>query len=163
MLIVADTAPLNYLVLIGNIGVLTSLFGEIIIPEAVLSELTAEKTPPPVRAWAKSRPDWVLVMSSSPLPDEGDIDLGESEAISLAITLKARLLCDDRAAREIAIKTKVPVVGTLGILVEAHIDSLLDIDEALVALAATNFRRSEGLFETIAEQAKALKLKLGPQ
>ena len=39
MIIVADTSPLNYLVLIGEIELLPSLFGQVIIPHAVLAEL----------------------------------------------------------------------------------------------------------------------------
>ncbi len=46
MIIVSDTSPLNYLVLIGCVDVLERLFGRVIIPEAVLNELRHEKTPP---------------------------------------------------------------------------------------------------------------------
>ena len=39
MTAVADTSPVCYLILIGEIGVLPQLFGEILIPQAVLKEL----------------------------------------------------------------------------------------------------------------------------
>ena len=35
MIIIADTTPLHYLVLIGEVEVLKELFGSIIIPQAV--------------------------------------------------------------------------------------------------------------------------------
>jgi len=39
MIIVADTSPINYLVLIKEIEVLPRLYGKIVIPEAVREEL----------------------------------------------------------------------------------------------------------------------------
>lgn len=43
--VVADTTPLNYLVLIRQAEVLHQLFGEVMIPEAVLTELRHPKAP----------------------------------------------------------------------------------------------------------------------
>lgn len=37
MIIVSDTTPLHYLILIGHTELLPNLFGEIIIPEAVFA------------------------------------------------------------------------------------------------------------------------------
>lgn len=37
--VVADTTPLNYLIVIGRIDILASLFGVIMVPEAVIAEL----------------------------------------------------------------------------------------------------------------------------
>jgi predicted nucleic acid-binding protein len=36
MIVVADTSPLNYLILIDQASLLNSLFGEVLIPNAVL-------------------------------------------------------------------------------------------------------------------------------
>ena len=49
MIIVSDTSPLNYLVLIGNVEVLPQLFGQIIIPQAVFDKLSHTKTPAPIK------------------------------------------------------------------------------------------------------------------
>ena len=54
MIVVADTSPLNYLVLIDAIGVLPELYQNIIIPNAVFDELQAEETPEKVRQWLKN-------------------------------------------------------------------------------------------------------------
>lgn len=54
--VVADTTPLNYLVLIERIEVLHLLFGEVIIPEAVLTELRHPKAPIAVTAWLQNLP-----------------------------------------------------------------------------------------------------------
>jgi len=37
--VVADTSPLNYLLLIGEIAILQSLYGEILIPSQVLAAI----------------------------------------------------------------------------------------------------------------------------
>lgn len=39
--VVADTSPLNYLVLIGQVDVLSQLYGEVLIPDIVAQELCA--------------------------------------------------------------------------------------------------------------------------
>jgi len=56
MIIVADTSPINYLVLIGLQDILPTLFGQIIIPEGVLAELQAPATPSVVGQWIANRP-----------------------------------------------------------------------------------------------------------
>jgi predicted nucleic acid-binding protein len=65
MLIVADTSPLNYLVLIGRVELLRELYGRVTIPEAVLTELQGEKAPDAVKQWIASRPEWLEVRTLS--------------------------------------------------------------------------------------------------
>ena len=51
-MVVSDTSPLNYLVLINQINLLQQLYGRVLIPESVLEELSAIETPQLVRDWA---------------------------------------------------------------------------------------------------------------
>ena len=60
-MIVADTSPLNYLVLINQIDVLPLLYGRFLIPESVRTELSATETPQLVRNWAANLPEWIEV------------------------------------------------------------------------------------------------------
>lgn len=55
-MVVADTTPLNYLILCGAIDVLPRLFDEIVIPEAVWIELSHPKAPAAVHDWKNNRP-----------------------------------------------------------------------------------------------------------
>ena len=48
MIVVANTSPVCYLELIGHLDLLSVLFGQIIIPQAVHDELAAEGAPPAV-------------------------------------------------------------------------------------------------------------------
>ena len=59
MIVVADTTPINYLILIQEIDLLPKLYGEVAIPHAVLHELLASRSPKPVRMWVENRPGWV--------------------------------------------------------------------------------------------------------
>jgi predicted nucleic acid-binding protein len=50
-LVVADTGPINYLVLIDAIEVLPKLFEQVLVPAAVYDELGHADAPLPVRAF----------------------------------------------------------------------------------------------------------------
>jgi predicted nucleic acid-binding protein len=47
MVVIADTSPLNYLILVGHADVLPELYGEVVIPPAVLRELQHFNAPVP--------------------------------------------------------------------------------------------------------------------
>jgi len=49
VIVVADASPLRYLILIEHAHVLRALFGEVIVPPGLLTELTNERTPQEVR------------------------------------------------------------------------------------------------------------------
>ena len=49
MIIVSNTSPINYLILIGHIDLLPQLFQQIIIPQVVYSELSDAVAPLPVQ------------------------------------------------------------------------------------------------------------------
>jgi predicted nucleic acid-binding protein len=49
--VISNTTPINYLVLIDHIAVLCHLYGRVIIPQAVFGELQHEGTPAKVKAW----------------------------------------------------------------------------------------------------------------
>ena len=51
-IVVADSSPLNYLVLIESIDVLPRLYSGVLVPRQVVSELTDPAAPPQVRHWA---------------------------------------------------------------------------------------------------------------
>ncbi len=59
--IVADTSPLNYLVLIGEVDLLARLYGKVLIPDIVAQELSHSEAPPEVLRWASHLPPWIEV------------------------------------------------------------------------------------------------------
>jgi predicted nucleic acid-binding protein len=148
MIVVADTSPVNYLILIDQIHVLQALFGQVVIPGAVHAELVAPRTPQPVRLWAQSPPDWLEIRTpSSPLPNFAPkLGRGEVEAIALAEELTAQtLIIDETAGRREAERRGLVVIGTLGILRNAHSAGLLDLHGAVDRLLTTSFRADPAL------------------
>jgi predicted nucleic acid-binding protein len=60
-LVVADTGPINYLVLIDAIEVLPKLFEQVLVPAAVYDELSHADAPLPVRAFISRVPPWLEI------------------------------------------------------------------------------------------------------
>ncbi len=85
---------------------------------------------------------------------------GERTAIMLAHALGAGLLLiDDRAGVTAARERGFRVTGTLGVLVEAAGQDLLDLAAAFAALRATNFRHSPALLDALLAEDRARREK----
>ena len=131
---------------------LPALFDEVIVPPAVIAELTNERAPQAVRDWLARRPAWLRVATPlDTLPQlRGQIDDGEREAIALAAELGAdALLIDDHRGRRAAEALRCVAVGTLGVLADAADRGLVELPLALERLRATNFRADSRLIEQI--------------
>jgi predicted nucleic acid-binding protein len=63
MIVVADTTPINYLILIEEIDVLPALYGRVVVPCAVSEELMCSRAPLKVREWMKQPPGWLEILS----------------------------------------------------------------------------------------------------
>ena len=129
MIVIADTGPINYLVLICEIEVLPKLYNRILILPSVCGELQHARAPEAVRLWINQPPEWLHVRASSLTPDshllKADIEVGERDAILLAQELTAdELLMDDMGG-------------------------LLDFRDVLDRLRNTNFRIEKGLLDRL--------------
>ena len=153
-LVIADTGPVNYLVLIGHIDLLPALFDKVILPSAVQAELTDPSAPPSVRNWIANPPAWLNVHEApSRQPDQASmegLDEGEAAAIALAILLDADLLLMDDREGVIAARGKgLRVTGTLGVLDLAAQRGLVNFAEAVNSLRRTTFRIPEALLDSL--------------
>ena len=93
-LVIADTGPVNYMILIGHIDVLPALFEKVILPAIVRDELKHRKAPPAVQGWIADPPPWVEVRQTAHFDASRNasvetLDAGEEEAIALAVELRA--------------------------------------------------------------------------
>jgi len=155
MIVVSDTSPLCYLLLIEGIEVLPQLFERVIIPQKVRDELLAPDAPKVVREWISQPPDWLEVQTVTGQfdPALNQLDMGEQEAITLALQLKADLiLLDDLAARRIATGLQQDIIGLLGILGSAAEKGLIDFPSAITRLQQTSFRASPKLIGSLLQQ-----------
>lgn len=148
-LVIADTGPVNYLILIGHIDLLPRLFQRVILPSAVKEELRDIGAPLAVRAWIGNPPVWLEIMET-PGPGPALLDEGEAAVIALAISLHADLvLIDERRGVKVARSQGLRVTGTLGLLELAAQSGLVDFTEAVERLRLTTFRGPEALLETM--------------
>lgn len=143
MVVVADTSPINYLILIDQIEILPRLYSRILIPPAVLEELKHPVAPESVRDWSAHPPRWLEVLTPKSSVDVAQLGPGESEAIALATEMRIEvLLIDELAGRKEATRRGLKVAGTLSVLDEADQVGLIDFDEAVARLGQTSFRVS---------------------
>jgi predicted nucleic acid-binding protein len=151
-LVVADTGPLNYLVLIDAIELLSKLFEKVFTPAAVQAELLDPEAPAIVRAWAAQPPPWLDVQPVSSAIDDAAwraLDAGEREARTLSAEL---VLMDDRAGVAVAHQFGFAVTGTLGVLDLAARHGLIDIANAFARLRATTFRSRPEIMDALLAQ-----------
>lgn len=111
-MIVSDSTTLIVLLDLKRVELLSNLFSEIIIPQAVYDEITIKNK--------NSLPSWMIVKKVEP-SETLDIlkqllDEGESEAIALALSLKMSLIIDEKKGRKIALNKGIKIVGLLGII-----------------------------------------------
>jgi len=150
MIVVADTSPLNYLILINQAHVLPVLYHRVAAPPAVVAELRHLGSPESVQRWATTPPTWLEVVAPSTLGLRLSLGAGESEAIALAMELTADLLLiDERKATIAASQLGLPSIGTLGVLELAARRQLLDLSESIAALEQTTFRSPKTLIDEL--------------
>jgi len=153
MIVVADSGPLHYLIVVGEIELLHRLYGQVVIPDAVARELCAAGAPSAVSGWIARLPEWAVVM---PVSQEQiaavteDLDLGERAAIALAGAILADLLLiDDAAGRVEAKRRKLRVTGTLGVLRVGAEQGVVNVPDVLQKLSTTSFYADEAIINHI--------------
>jgi len=153
--VVADTTPLNYLILIEAVEVLPVLFHRICVPEAVAEEMSRPAAPNRVRSWIASPPAWFEMCSSEELMRDlpkafRPLHSGERAALALALNLECDfVLIDERLGTKIASDLGLNPTGTLGILELAAKRRLIDLSVMIDRLKTTNFRYPKALVERL--------------
>jgi predicted nucleic acid-binding protein len=153
MIVVADSSPLHYLILLDQTSLLHRFYGEVILPDAVGAELRAARSPQPVKDWMARPPAWLqfIPVTAEEIATVIDtLDLGERAAIALAERLQADfVLIDETEGRAEAMRRSLRVTGTLGVLRAAAEEGLVDIRDVLAKLSTTNFYVDEALVNKV--------------
>ncbi len=155
MIIVSDTTPFRYLIEIDAVDILATLFGQIIIPEAVARELQHQNTPQKIKDWIQSPPGWLAVRKAdlSFFTPMEPIGMGETEAIALALELHAdAILMDENDGKEEAVRVGLLVLRTLAILETAASRELLDLPPIIAHLKQTTFRATPKLYQDLLDR-----------
>lgn len=152
MIVVADTGPLHYLILLDHADLLHRFYGEVVVPDAVANELSSPSAPSAVRDWISHAPGWlsIVAVEAHRVHDvTNELDLGERAAIALAGVIHADvLLIDEAAGRAEAKRRNLRVTGTLGVLRTAAELGLIDVPELIVRLKATTFYADDALLKS---------------
>ncbi|WP_287745522.1 DUF3368 domain-containing protein [Methylobacterium sp.] len=146
--VVADTGPLNYLLLIGQIDLLPHLFDGACVPRAVQVELSHRDAPDAVRLRIAGDPDWLTVCPDPMIEEDALRMLDEGERADL-------ILMDDRAGVGAARARAFAVTGSLGILDLAARRGLIDLERAVTRLRGTGFRRRPALLDALLDRHRA--------
>ena len=143
MIIVSDTTPIHYLILIGREVILPETLGPIVIPEGVANEMRHRNAPEIIKDWMADVPEWICIRRARPDLEQSITGLGrgETEAIALGIEMAAdAVLMDDRKAIREARSRGLTVLTTFAVLELAAVQGLIDPEAVLDELSQTSFR-----------------------
>jgi predicted nucleic acid-binding protein len=122
-MIVSNSTPLINFAAVNRLDILERLFGRVVIPPAVAYEvLEGGQRYPSMSAVQEAKCIAQHDISNMMLRDALilDLDIGEAEAITLALEQKADLiLLDEIAGRTIAESYQLAFTGSIGCLIEA--------------------------------------------
>jgi len=162
MIVISDTTAISNLVRIGEIRLLRILYGKILIPKAVYEELLvlAQRGIDILSILNQELFDGIEVEENDLLQELSvELDKGEAEAIILAIEKNADLLLiDELKGRKIATEKSIPIIGTLGILINAKKNNLItSVKDKMDNLRSIGFWINQNLYDRIVQ----LESKLG--
>ena len=151
-MIVSDSTTLIILFDLNRLELLSNLFPKIIIPSAVYAEISVKR--------AIELPPFITVQQASENETLKSLklllDLGESEAIALALELDTKLIIDEKKGRKIAMRQGLKIIGLLGIVYANIKKEFLSKEEAKSFLDKAidhgyriNQKLIDGMFEKV--------------
>ena len=155
--VVVNTTPLIALSHVGQLDILKKLYGEIIIPKAVYRELSVKIESACKKAVDRSL-EWIRVeniknqmaktMYKTQLHD------GEVEVMILSKEIAADVvIIDDANAKKHAKYLGLPVTGTLGVLIKAKREGLInELKPILYQMTENGIYISQSLIELCLKQ-----------
>lgn len=124
---VLNASPLILLGKIGQLHLLEALVPQVVVPAAVVEELTAGADRDPegssTAAWAQARS-----VQDIPVPQSiagWDLGAGESQVLAHCLRDSQRAVLDDAEARAAARVHGVRLIGTLGVILRARRANLI--------------------------------------
>ncbi len=147
-LAVPDSGPIIALAQIGTLNLLPALFTTIHAPPAVRREVQSVPFP-----------EWIVVQPLreplDPRVPRSGLDAGEREVIALALERAPdAVVLDDLEARRVAARLRLPVIGTLGLLVVAKRRGIVaEVRPLLDRLRAARFFAAEHVYQQVLREA----------
>jgi predicted nucleic acid-binding protein len=156
---VVNASPLIFLAKLDQLDLLRKGADTICVPQAVLDEIRAKPDEATVTIEQASQ-SWLSIRQVENRNAVevllADLDLGEAEVIVLAREIKAdRVVMDDLDARRLARRVGLDLIGTMGLLLAAHLrGEIPSMWAEIERLRAFGFRVSPSLVEAILREAR---------
>ena len=152
-IVIINTSPIFYLHRIGYLHILEKLYGKIVVPYAVLTELEEGRRHgedvPEIRIY-----DWIKIKNVK-VPEFIKLipDLGQGEAEVLALGCEesdSLIIIDDAIARKISRIQKLKFTGTAGVLLRGKKEGYVkEIKSVIKRLKEVGFYLSDELIVEI--------------
>ena len=155
---VVDTSPLIFLAKLDRLDLLTMGADMVWVPRAVLDEVSV-KPDEATQAIEQASQRWLSVRRVSNREAVemllANLDLGEAEVIVLAKEVEAdKIVMDDLDARRYARRLGLDLIGTMGLLLAAHLrGEIPSMREEIERLQELGFRVAQPLVEAILREA----------
>ncbi len=155
--VICNTSPFQYLHQIDQLKILPALAGKVIVPPAVLEELAEGKAQgldlPELQSLS-----WVEIRSPASAlaqPLITDLGPGETQVLMLALEIPGSIaILDDKFARRVAEVRKIPIIGTLGLLLNAKRAGILEeVRPSIDRMEELGFRLSDQTRSAVLELA----------
>lgn len=135
-LFAVNSSPLILLGRISRLDLLPALAERVVIPQAVLQELAAKQGQDWLARTVSSHPG-LAVVADVPIPGEvrkWNLGAGESAVVAFCLANPGyRAVLDDLRGRRCAQALRIPLFGTLGVLVDARRQGLIPQARPLIA------------------------------
>lgn len=154
--VIINASPLIFLARSQHIHLLQHLHRPILIPQSVVQEISARGPhDPTVRTLNETA--WLKTESVPVIPDEilaWDLGVGESAVLALAWSKPGAIaMIDDLSGRRCAQTLKIPLVGTVGLVLLAKKNGAIPSARATLAVL-----REQGMYLSDAVLNSALSL-----
>ncbi len=156
--IISNNSPLVALLGLDLLSLLRELYAEVWIPEEVKEEfLETERMP---RQQALKDAPWIKTVHLTDVEDvstyvRSGLDLGEAAVFALAKEHNPQfVIIDELKARQHAARIRLPFKGTVGVLLEAKEEGLIEVIKPfLIRLRANGIYLSESLINNALQDA----------
>lgn len=156
---VVNASPLILLAKVNQLDLIAQLSDSFVIPEAVITEITAGPSDDPAKLFLQGQTVPTVVAPFNTTVAAWDLGAGETAVLSYALNNPSRkAIIDDGAARRCAKTLGIPFAGTLSIILAARRKNVIPAaTPVLQSLVSFGFRINKtilerALWETVGER-----------
>lgn len=157
--VVSDAGPLIALAKLNLLGLLPQIFSTVYIPKTVFKEATKNQQREDAQRIASFESTQLKIV------DELDntfseslkilLDDGEIQSLAHAKALTCGVLMDEKRGRQVAIQHEIPIIGVIGVLLQAkHKGLIAEVKMYLQMLQDVDYRLSDALLDKALRQAR---------